>query len=167
MTEHVRDHFDSLLNNDDWGTAFKRHRPNVGYLLKACELAYLYDSVYRFSRETVIRPEIDGLEDVSFVEVPSELSDWMGETDLLWLTLADELAAEKPLRGWVDSLYDDRADFVRAAKDNGIFLPISGEYREDLDDVESKIEKRLERNAHVPPRLIHNYCFTRTVDRFE
>lgn len=167
MTGHVRDHFDNLLNNDDWGAEIKGPRPDVDYLLKACELAYLYDSVYRFSSETVISPKIDGLEDVSFVEVPSKLSDWMGETDLLWLTLADELAAEKPVRVWIDSLYDDRADFVATAKDEEIFLPVSGEYREDLDDVKSKVEKRIARNAHVPPRLIHNYCFTRTIDQFE
>lgn len=167
MTGHVRGHFDNLLNNDDWGSELVSPRPDVDYLLKACELAYLYDSVHRFSRETVIHPEIDGLEDVRFVELPSELSDWMGGTDLLWLTLANELAAEKPLREWIDSLYDDRDVFVATAKDEEIFLPISGEYREDLAEVKSRVENRLARNAHVSPRLIHNYCFTRTVDQFE
>lgn len=166
MESHVREHFDNLFNNDEWGTDLKGPKPAVEYLLKACELAYLYDSSYRFSDETVVRPELNGLEEIAFVEFPAELHEWMGEVDLLWLTLADELAAEEQLRTWIDRLYDERESFVSAARDREIFLPISSDYTDDVTGVRSKIENRLSRNANVSPRLVHKYCFTRTVDQF-
>lgn len=166
MESHIRGHFENLFNNDDWGTEFKSPRPDVEYLLKACELAYLYDSAYRFSDEIVVRPELNGLEEVAFVELPTSLHEWMGEVDLVWLTLADELAAEEPLEDWIDRLYDERESFVTEAKNRETFLPISGDYTEDPEGIKTKITKRLSRNANVSPRLVHNYCFTRTVDQF-
>lgn len=164
MTDHVHEHFENLFNDDDWGSEFKRPRPNVTYLLKASELAYLYDSVYRFNRETIISSDYGGLEDLSFVELPDGLNEWMGEVNLLWLTLAGKLAAEKPLREWINRLYSAREDFVAEAKSREIFLPIRGEYLEDPHETKTKIKKRLSRHAHISPRLVHNYCFTRAVD---
>lgn len=166
MESHVRDHFNNLINNDDWGNEFKSPRPDVESLLKICEIVYLYDSSFRFSDETVVRPAMNGLEEIAFVEFPEELHEWMGEVDLLWFTLAGELAAEEPLREWIDRLYDDRESFVAAAKDAEVFLPISADYSDAIDEIKTKIENRLSRNANVSPRLVHKYCFTRTVDQF-
>lgn len=167
MTSHLREHFENLLNDSDWAVDFKTARPDVEYLLKICELVYLYDSVHRFNAETIIGSDLSGLEDVAFVEYATELSDWMGEVDLLWLTLANELEPEEPLPEWIDRLYDDRDSFVAEAKEREIFLPINGEYLDDPEEIKAKVEKRLIRNADIAPRLIHNYCFTRAVDRFE
>ncbi|WP_317176165.1 hypothetical protein [Halomontanus rarus] len=163
MTTHVRSHFDNLLNSTEWGTEFKHGRPNVEYLLKACELAYIYDSVYRFSRETIIRPELDGLEDVRFVELPSSLNRWMGEVDLVWLILADTLAPEDPLEEFIDRLYEERDEFIAEAKAREIFLPIRSDAVDDPVEIREKIKSRLSRNAHVSPKLVHDYCFTRVV----
>lgn len=167
MTSHLRDHFEKLLNDSDWATEFKTGRPDVKYLLKISELVYLYDSVHRFNAETVIRSDLGGLEDVTFVEYSAKLSEWMGEVDLLWLTLANELEPEEPLREWIDRLYDDRDDFVSNAKEREVFLPINGEYLADPEEIESTVEKRLSRSADIAARLIHNYCFTRAVEQFE
>lgn len=167
LTSHLRGHFENLLNDSDWVTEFKTARPDVEYLLKICELVYLYDSVHRFNVETIVRPDLNGLEDLAFVEYSAELSEWMGEIDLLWLTLANELEPEEPIREWIDRLYDDRDDFVAEAKEREIFLPIHAEYLDDLEGTETTVEKRLSRNADIAPRLIHDYCFTRAVDRFE
>jgi len=112
-----------------------------------------------------VRPKLNGLEEIVFVELPTDLHEWMGEVDLLWLTLADELAAEEPLIEWIDRLYDERKSFATEAKKREVFLPISGEYTDDPEGIKTKVKKRLARNANVSPRLVHNYCFTHTVDR--
>ncbi|MHC3437900.1 hypothetical protein ACYJ1Y_07270 [Natrialbaceae archaeon A-gly3] len=166
MTSHVRGHFDNVLNTDSWAESFKRPRPSVEYLLMTCGLAYLYNCVYRFSRETIVSPDLEGLEDASFVELPSGIARWMGDVDLLWHTLSGKLAPEEPLEETVERLHAERDSFVSEAKDREIFLPVRSEYVDDVDSIEAKIERRLLRNARVPPKLVHDYCFTQAADRY-
>lgn len=164
MSAHVREHFDSLLNEPERGHRLKRGRPDTERLLKACELAYLYDAVFRFSSETIVDTDIDGLERLRFVKVPEEVHVWMGEVDVLWRVLHDELAAEEPVAETIDELHAERDTFVEAAKEAEIFLPIRSDYVPDVDAKRDTIEKRLRRNAHVPPKQVHDYCFSRAVD---
>lgn len=166
MTAHVRDHFDSLLNNAENGNRLKTGRPDTERLLKICELVYLYDAVYRFSPETIVDPDIDGLERLRFVALPATAHAWMGEVDVLWWTLHNELAPEEPVNELIDRLYESRDEFVEDTKAAEIFLPIRSDYTDDVEDKRRKIAKRLERNSHVKPKLVHDYCFSRTVDSY-
>jgi len=89
-----------------------------------------------------------------------------GEVDLVWLTLSGRLAPKESIRNWINRVYTDRTAFVETAKDHGAFLPIRAEYRGDISRINSMVEKRLVRGDHAPPRLVHDYCFTRAVDGF-
>lgn len=166
LTEHVRGHFESLLNTPEHGRRLKRGRPDTERLLNACEMAYLYDAVLRFSPVTVVDTKIDGLERLQFVEVPEETHSWMGEVDIVWRVLEGVLSPEERIGEAIDRLYDERDEFVASAKEAEIFLPIRSEYVEDVGDKRATIEKRVERNAEVAPKHVHDYCFSRAVDRY-
>lgn len=166
IRHHLRGHFADLFNDEANAREFKGARPDIDRMLKACELAYLYDSVYRFLPESDIEPKIDGLESVRFVNLPGELATWMGEVDTVWMVLVGELAPEEPLDEMVDRLYAERETFVEKVKELEIFLPLRSEYLETPDVISKKIEKRLRRGAEISSKDVHDYCFTRAVDQF-
>lgn len=166
MRNHIADHFDDLLNEEDNATELRYPRPDVKRLLRACELAYLYDAVYRFMTETVVTPDIDGLADLRFVELPDSLHRWMGEVDVLWMVLVRDMAPEERVEEMIDRLYEDRDAFVETAIDLDLFMPVRGDYLDEPDRTRENVDKRLVRGAEVSTKDVHDYCFTRTVDRY-
>lgn len=154
------------MNTPEHGRRLKRGRPDIDRLLKACELTYLYDAVYRFSPMTTVDTDIEGLERLRFVEIPEETHSWMGEVDIAWRVLEGVLAPEERVTETIDRLYEERDEFVAAAKEADVFLPVRSDFIEDLTDERAKIEKRIVRNDEVSPKRVHDYCFSRTVNRY-
>jgi len=161
MVEHIHGDIEVLMDSDVFGRTLVAPTPDIDRILRVFELGYLYDSVHRFMPVTIVNPGIDGLEVVRFVEFPSDLHEWMGRVDLLWMALSGDIRPEFDIDERIDSLYDSRREFIERAKDREIFLPVRSPETADPDDLEERIETGMRRNGRVEPELIHKYCFSR------
>lgn len=166
MGRHIRDHFDDLFNDDAVARTFKSHptATDVAALLKVSELVYLDDAATRFSTETIFDPTPAGLERVAFYELPSAVSEWMMEVELLSGSLDGRFGADGAEVEVVDDLYGRRREFVERATSADSFLPVPAERDADPAEKRRKIETRVRRDARVDPADVHAYCYGRALE---
>lgn len=166
MREHTREHFDKLFNDDAVARTFKSHptATDVDTLLKVSELVYLDDAATRFSTETIFDPTPAGLERVAFYELPSAVSEWMMEVELLSGSLDGRFGADGAEVEVVDDLYGRRRAFVERATSADSFLPVPAERDAEPAEKRRKIETRVRRDARVDPADVHAYCYGRALE---
>lgn len=177
-SEHVREHFDNLLNDEDIGVMLK-FPPDEEYLRKACELVYIDDCVFRFSKSTVFKisdPEFNpssGYRKLIFVNLPDELgreyARWMEKMELLWNSFASGAVLNKEeTKEMIDEMYEEREKFIRHAIENDIFLPIpTSDPAEAVDSRRDHIDNLVSRRNEVNPEEVHEYCYSVTLDYIE
>jgi hypothetical protein len=168
MPQHVRDHFDTVFNNDDVGKVLKMGgRPHIDALLKLCELLYIDDAVLRFGTEITFRPSADTLQNISFAELPpeldSEMCQWMGDVEVVWDTFLNNTTTKDHLVERIDELYNGRKGFIDKAQKQGVFLPPTAKYTDDRLD-EKYVRTRIMRNASVPASHVHDTIYSRVFD---
>lgn len=164
LEDHVRTHFDTLLNNSERGHRLKKPTPDTESLLDACELAFLYDAAYRFAHTTSVRPTRDDIEEAHFVELPPDLAEWMGEVDIIWAHLRGVIKLPSDeLRSLLNKTYHSRGEFVEAAKEIDSYLPISTEAN---PITEEGLQTRLLRGNEVKPDRVHAYCYQKALNDF-
>lgn len=166
LDEHVRGHFDRLLNNDDTGLPLKRGRayPDIDSLLKVCELIFIDDAMYRFAESTLFKPEPDGLESVGFLELPKNVSspvidDWHKDLEILWNVVNGDLAPGIEVKKEIDSLYQSRHDYIDHCRANNIFMPITVDTNKNEARSKRNIKRHIRRNNRVDPEEVHQYCY--------
>jgi polyhydroxyalkanoate synthesis regulator phasin len=177
-TEHVRTHFDNLLNDEDTGIMLKFPHEEE-YLLKACELVYIDDCVFRFSKSTVF--ETSGTEfspdsthdKITFMNLPDELSreyaEWMEKMEILWNSLVRGGGLNKnETKELIDDIYEDKESFIYHAEKNDIFLPIPAtEPAEALETRRNRIETLLSRRNNVDAGIVHEYCYSAVLNHLD
>lgn len=168
MIEHVRNDIGTLLEKDHFIHRFVKPVPETEYVLKFFELGYLYDAVGRFCSEIVVATETDGLEDLRFLELPNELEEWMGRVDVLWRMAAGDIPSPENggIEDVIDDLYAERLDFVEAAREMDMFLPITppGGEADDPGRIAGRVETGLRRNGTVSADLVFEYCYSKATD---
>lgn len=167
MVRHVEHHFDSLFNDTDFATEFKKFpsRPAFDPLFDMAEIVYLSDCVGRFAEKTVFTPDVGGIPTLSFIELPPELSHWMERVEVVWACFGGELRiSEWSPRKAVEELYDDREEFVEKAVEADMFLPIPPEDEVSVTNVRNRVETLSGRRANVSPALIHDYCYDASLE---
>lgn len=166
LDNHIRGHFENLLNDKDYAPRLKRGVADSEKLIKLCELVYIDDAFFRFSEVTAFDPDINGLSRIVFIDLPDSqetvpeiVERWHEEFDLLWKMISGEIPEIKRIDVLIDELYEERMEFVKAAKDENVFLPITTEATGDAEKLRRRIRTYLNRNNNVDPELVHDYCY--------
>lgn len=168
LTEHVRNHFDSLLNESSSGGSLRKGAASDWErMLKACELVYIDDAMYRYSDLTLITPEVDGLAQVGFVGMPDGVQDpvideWHKELEVAWSILMDRLHEGIRLDEKIDDLYARREEFIDHCMESNVYMPITTEVSNTVEALEKNLKRRLRRNSEADPAKVHEYCYLKT-----
>jgi hypothetical protein len=165
LSEHVRNHFDRLLNGQkDFGTLGAKTTADIERLLKLCELIFIDDAMFRFAEVKKFTTERDALRDLAFISQPPDVHDsfiekWHQDLEIVWNILVNDLEEGIRVDKRIDNLYEKRLEFINHCRGNNIYMPITTDITKNPADLERNIKRKMRRGSKINSANIHKYCY--------
>lgn len=167
LTEHLQGHFETLFNSDRIIEEFRPPLPgkSIEALIKFSEIVYINDAVYRFGEGMEMEPQLSDLSTLNFMTFPEGLAEWMerGEMILLAVKKNNPLELNGDIVEEINTLYEDRDEFIQSGMDIDMFHPITPERLSETKLEVSDIRSQMRRDE-VNIEKLHRHCYNSLVE---